>query len=51
MKNFLFIFIIFLVGCSSSTTPVDDGLDKPHPHPGINSHRHFAENIKGWFFK
>lgn len=30
---------------------IDDGLDKPHPHPGINSHRHFAENIKGWFFK
>ena len=37
MRNFLFIFLIFLVGCSSNTTPVDDGLDKQIFHFGNGS--------------
>ena len=37
MRNFLFIFLIFLVGCSSSITPVDDGLDKQIFHFGNGS--------------
>ena len=37
MRNFLFIFLIFLVGCSSSTSPVDDGLDNQIFHFGNGS--------------
>jgi len=29
---------------------IDDALDKPYPHPGVNSHKLLAENIKEWFF-
>lgn len=28
---------------------IDDALDKPYPHPGMASHKHFAHNIKKWF--
>ena len=37
MRNFLFLFLFFLVGCSSNTTPVDDGLDKQIFHFGNGS--------------
>jgi oligopeptide transport system substrate-binding protein len=37
MRNFLFIFLIFLLGCSSNTTPVDYGLDKQIFHFGNGS--------------
>lgn len=30
---------------------VDNGLDLPHPHPGENSHRLLALNVRQWFFK
>ena len=37
MRNFLFIFLIFLVSCSSSVTPVDDAIDKQIFHFGNGS--------------
>lgn len=30
---------------------IDDALDTPVAHPGVKSHRLFAENIEKWFFK
>ncbi len=29
---------------------IDDALDKPHPHPGLLSHKLIATNIQKWFF-
>ena len=30
---------------------IDDALDVPNPHPGPNSHKLMAVNIRDWFFK
>ena len=30
---------------------IDDGLDVPHPHPGVNSHKLLATNVRQWFFR
>ena len=27
---------------------IDDALDKPDPHPGLRSHVHLSNFIKGW---
>ena len=29
---------------------IDDALDKPHPHPGLLSHKLIATNIQKWLF-